>query len=470
MGMYGELFNKKTTEGNFLHYDDANIVSTSTTYPHSEEYEFSSYIDCIDFDRECEADIAAGNGFIVQPAGRNIKKDLKAEDGIFSPKFGQTLADVNLFIDRYKCRCQNGGGLRGRINAGLRCPVCGHLCESTDDNFSYFGWMKLNDPYMVIHPAYYKKIESFLGRGISIQGAKRTKLENILDITDTQVPLSGKASTMKAKEEPYFGIGMMEFIQHFDEIMDFYLKKKPNRKIAYDDIYAHRDRVFTHSLPVFSTLLRPVDINDGNMTYEPTNAMYTMMNKLVTVINKNTTKIQREPKIKNQQLYNLQKKFMELYAELENILSGKKGDFRCLLGGRYNFSSRNVIVQNPDLRIDEVTLPVVGLTVMLEQRIKNILCRIYGMTPTEAHDIWYKATIQPNRKVNVIIQSIIDDCKRKGMPGLAVIINRNPTIAYGGILQMFCVGFTETYTMAVPLQVLKMLAADKLVVRDISIH
>lgn len=38
---------------------------------------------------------------------------------------------------------------------------------------------------------------------------------------------------------------------------------------------------------------------------------------------------------------------------------------------------------------------------------------------------------------------------------------KNLTIAYGGILQMFCVGFTETYTMAVPLQVLKMLAADQ---------
>ena len=35
------------------------------------------------------------------------------------------------------------------------------------------------------------------------------------------------------------------------------------------------------------------------------------------------------------------------------------------------------------------------------------------------------------------------------------------TIAYGGILQMFCIGFTETYTMAVPLQVLKSLAADQ---------
>lgn len=423
--MYGELFAKHAKKENFLTYDDNTILSTSTTYPHSDEYEFESYIDYIDFDKECEADIASGNGFIVQPAGRNIKKDLKAEDGLFSPKFGQTLADVNLFIDRYKCHC---GKLRGRINAGLRCPECHKLCESADDNFSYFGWMKLNHPYVIIHPAYYKKIESFLGRGIPIQGMKRTKLENILDITDIQVPMSGKANTLKAKEEPYFGIGMMEFEKHFDEIMDFYLKKKPNKQIAYDDIYAHRDRVFTHCIPVFSTLLRPVDINDGNMTYEPTNAMYTMMNKLVTVINKNATKIQREPKIKNQQLYNLQKKFMELYQELENILSGKKGDFRCLLGGRYNFSSRNVIVQNPDLRIDEVTLPAVGLTILLEQRIKNILCRVYGMIPTEANDVWYKATIEPNKKVNAIIQSIIDDFKRKGMQGIPLLINRNPTI------------------------------------------
>ena len=44
---------------------------------------------------------------------------------------------------------------------------------------------------------------------------------------------------------------------------------------------------------------------------------------------------------------------------------------------------------------------------------------------------------------------------------------KNLTIAYGGILQMFCVGFTETYTMAVPLQVLKSLAADELVAKDV---
>lgn len=414
---------KEKQDGNFLHHDPDKAMSTSLTYPHDDFYDHESYLEIIDFDKECEMDIATGHGFRVEPAGRNIKKDLKAEDGIFSPKFGQTLADTNPFIDRYKCRC---GKLKGRLNSGMRCPECGKLCEFVDDDFSYFGWMVLDDPFVIIHPAFYKKIESLLGKGISIQGAKRTKLENILDINGTQTPLTGKAEDTKLREEPYFGIGMVEFVKNFDEIMSFYIKKKPGRKDVYDDIYDHRKIVFTHSIPVFTTLLRPFDIRDGNMTYEPTNAMYTMMNKFVTKINENKTKMQREPKIKNQQLFNLQKKYMELYDELENILSGKKGDFRCLLGGRYNFSSRNVIVQNPDLRIDEITLPAVALTIMLEQRIKNILCRMYNMSPTEANDEWYKATIKPTKKINGIIQTIIDDFKSKGMKGIPILINRNP--------------------------------------------
>lgn len=35
-----------------------------------------------------------------------------------------------------------------------------------------------------------------------------------------------------------------------------------------------------------------------------------------------------------------------------------------------------------------------------------------------------------------------------------------PTINYGSILQMYCVGYTDTLTMSVPLQCLSSLAAD----------
>ena len=448
------------TKNNKCWLNDNNpndMMSTNNTYPHSEYFNYETSIKIINLDEECERDIKEGNGFIIEPAARNIKKDIKAENGIYSPKFGQTLADVTPFIDRYRCRCKTGG-LRSRINVGLRCPICGHLCEFQDDNFEYFGWIKLNQ-YAIIHPSIYKKLESFLGKGISIQGQKRTKIENILDTTDMPTPLSAKMEAKKEKEEPFFGIGMIEFEKRFDEIMEFYNKTRPN-KAYYEDIMSLRDLVFTHSIPVFTTLLRPFDISDGNMVYEPCNALYAMMNKLATMINRNATKIQREPKVKNQQLHNLQNKYMELYGELESILSGKKGDFRCLLGGRYNFSSRDVIVQDPTLRIDQITLSIVALTILFEQRIKNILMRLYNMSPTEANDIWYKATIEPDDRVKMIVQSILDDYKSQGLPGCPMIINRNPTIAYGSILQMFCIGFTESYTMAVPLQVLKPLCAD----------
>lgn len=44
--------------------------------------------------------------------------------------------------------------------------------------------------------------------------------------------------------------------------------------------------------------------------------------------------------------------------------------------------------------------------------------------------------------------------------GLPVLINRNPTIGYGSIIQMFVIGINNTYTMSIPLQCLNGLKAD----------
>ena len=56
------------------------------------------------------------------------------------------------------------------------------------------------------------------------------------------------------------------------------------------------------------------------------------------------------------------------------------------------------------------------------------------------------------RSINALIKSTPE--------GLPVLLNRNPTIALGGILQMFCIGMTDTLTIGIPLQILKFLAAD----------
>ena len=58
--------------------------------------------------------------------------------------------------------------------------------------------------------------------------------------------------------------------------------------------------------------------------------------------------------------------------------------------------------------------------------------------------------------IRQIIEGIIKSYDR----GIPILINRNPTISYGGIIQMYVVKICTGYTMAIPLEVLEGLAAD----------
>ena len=80
------------------------------------------------------------------------------------------------------------------------------------------------------------------------------------------------------------------------------------------------------------------------------------------------------------------------------------------------------------------------------------------MSYSDAYDFWYKACITENSTIKEIIMSLIKN--HKTGRGLPVIINRNPTIGMGSIFQMFCTKMTSSYTMGIPLQVLKPLGAD----------
>ena len=79
-------------------------INVSLHYPYSEEYNYESYLEHINLDREKVKDVTSGNGFIVS-SPKAIKDDIKDEYGIFSSKFGQTLQDVNPYGNRYRCKC-----------------------------------------------------------------------------------------------------------------------------------------------------------------------------------------------------------------------------------------------------------------------------------------------------------------------------------------------------------------------------
>jgi hypothetical protein len=312
-------------------------LNVTLTYPHSEEYEFFTKIQIIDLDQEAKNDIASGNGFLISaPNKKNGKKDLKNIDGIYSSRFGQKLGDVNPYADRYRCEC---GYLKSRINHGMECPMCHTKVRYVDDNFKMFGWIVLKDEYHIIHPKFYDSLDYIFGDSKYNEERKKMKggrkLKNILNYSP-EVDQHGfsRECEFKPDKEPFYGIGMIEFYNRFDEILDYYYNLNPKKKDYYDEIKEYRDLVFCHSIPVFTTHLRPTDVIGEYMYFEPTNGMYNMINKHVHHINKDSRRMNRDPNIKNSELYKVQMKYMELVNEIFNILSGKKGTLRGLVGGR----------------------------------------------------------------------------------------------------------------------------------------
>ena len=71
--------------------------------------------------------------------------------------------------------------------------------------------------------------------------------------------------------------------------------------------------------------------------------------------------------------------------------------------------------------------------------------RSYNISPSEAYDKWKNAVANYDERVGEIINLII----KANPEGLPVIINRNPTINFGSILQVYCIGFTKTLTMSI---------------------
>jgi hypothetical protein len=170
---------------------------------------------------------------------------------------------------------------------------------------------------------------------------KNYKLKNIINYSP-EVDQHGMARECEFKpdNEPFYGIGMIEFYNRFDEIIDYYIKLNPKKKPYYDDIVENRDKVFIHSIPVFTTHLRPTDIRGSDLVFDVINGYYNMINKHAHNINKTQRKMDKNLTIKNSELYKLQMKYMELCEEVLNTLSTKYGVLRNLVGGRYNFSSR----------------------------------------------------------------------------------------------------------------------------------
>jgi len=420
-------------------------------YPEIGELQFETRLMMLNLEEECALDLATDNGFLIGRPKNGLKKNIKDPNGIFSPKFGQTLDDLNAFKDKYQCECKE---LQGRAYNGMTCKKCGTKVRFVDRNFDYFGWIRIKNGYKIIHPTLYKLLERLIGS---------QTLNRIIDLVDEKGidGYTSKEQTQKKKnpKEKYAGIGMQAFREQFDEIIEYYYHKR-KKKNEYKIIRKNRNKVFTNAIPVYTALLRAYRVDGDNFSFGSTNELFNIMVNLIDRVNRNSLSIHKIAKPKLQLLYKTQMKYNTLYDEIVSTLSEKKGAIRLLYGGRYNFTSRNVIIPDPTLDIDKIALSYTALVELLQGQLINILQKSYNMSYDEAYKKWLNASINYDDKILNIMNSIIKNGTKITTINGEEIIREGIPISFGGIMQMFVTKVTKDYTMGVPLQILNVLAAD----------
>lgn len=407
----------------------------------------------LNWDKECEYDFLTGRGFeITQPAVEG--KDKKSKYGIQSPLFCSDWSDEDAFAERYSCEC---GNLRGKVFEGETCPICHTEIRFKDVDLSITGWIRLHDNY-IIHPIFYNKLASVIGQ---------KQFNDIIDFKKI-IDKNGHLQAIEDSSNPFFGIGMIQFRDRFDEILAYYKNKKKGKLDIIEEIEDEREKVFASSIPVYSSVLRPISFKGDSFFYSTIDKKYNSIFASTRLLNdaklfeerrKKWNKDKRERMDIPNILYSVQMKLMQLWTLIFEQIDQKEGHIKSeILGGMINFSARNVIIPDPTLRADEIRLNYMAFLELFKYEIISFLVETSDITENEAYEQWFRARIKYSSKIYEIMNYILVKQKPK------VLINRNPTINYGSLqcckIKSIKNEFQDDYTMSLPIQILPVLNAD----------
>ena len=403
----------------------------------------------ISWEDEYKKDIASGIGFhISNPQG--ITKDRKKTiDGIYSQLFGGE--EIEQLSELYSCECK---ATKGKFYEGCICSECGTEVKYHNNDIEKTGWICIND-YYIIMPLYYNILVKVIGN---------KNLNNIIKY-NKEIDRDGNVVVnMEDYDEnnPFMSIGMIEFKERFEEVMQYYHKGlKPEKEKYYKMLMDNKDKVFSSKIPVFSLILRPINIIKDNVVYTDINKKYALFLANVSSLNKNQTIVDRKMIKILPLLYETQLILNEIHSMTINMISGKQGFIRNqILGMRINYSSRCVIVPLiGKYKINDVVLPYLCFLELYKFEIINLLSKMDKITPIEANNRWREAQTHFDKRIYLIMKYILKNTKG----GVKVLINRNPSISYGSILSMNVADIKSDYsdlTMSIPINVLQFLAGD----------
>ena len=366
-----------------------------------------------------------------------------AEDGLFSPKI---FGSLDTLID-FSCDC---GKYQGKIYEGITCEECNTEVKNQEANIDKAGWINLNGNYLIKYLPY-QFLEKLIGK---------ENLANIIYIP-SQITVNGDVDTDAIEEirnsspaKKYWHIGLNEFYRNYSVILDYYFElnhvsdydlkeKSKKRKETGKPIESEKsakDRemyhfveyvcdVFTDKIYVLPVSLRPAMRTAEGLKLDELNVVYTNILKNAQTLNDSTETL---PLIKEITLEILQSQYFQLSEMIIDNIKSKAGLIRSqICGTRVNFSSRNIITPaGVGIKLDEVVLPYQTFLELNKYEIINLLCKLTGCSLVAAERKHFQAMIEFDEEIYNLCLKVIKETE------VGILLNRNPSIAYGSILYL----------------------------------
>ena len=408
-----------------------------------------------DWDRERIQQIRSNVGFKITEKGKT-DKDLKpGKYSIHSPLYGTDWGDEHAFEDRYSCQC---GNLIGKSYLGKTCTLCKSNVEFVDIDLTKTGWIVLERD-KIIQPLFYQILDNFIG------GMKKSSasLAAILKYVEPS-----KITSDDLARNPFHGIGIIEFRRRFKEIMDFFLAI--NKKYSvYQYLMINSDIIFTSSIPVFSSYLRPFIVSGEDIKYTDEDTLFRQIFTDSQLLNDKYVLERRvQSAIRNQKdifylrresiLFDIQTKLNKLWDLVFNTINKKSGWIRShIVDGRINFTARNIIITGKDLKADEISLGYTTFLELTKLEIVALIRKIYKLPDPVAWHMVDFATHAFDERIYKLMCYLIDNTHPYSL------VNRNPTIDYGSQLAMRIKSVSSDITdntLKLPISVLKSYNAD----------
>lgn len=386
-------------------------------------------------------------GFIIsEPATITLDgKQQKTMYGPNSPLFGTTYGDEQAFMERHRCEC---GAFKGLQFEGEICPICKTPIKERPINIKMTGWILMGEGNYIINPYWYKIFLRLIGK----------KLFPQIIAIDERVDKDGNRHKLipgvdYEQKTPYDYIGISGFYENFEEIIEYFKKKKKNHADELDKCLHEKSKIFTSHIPVYSTALRPSSSTSDTFYYNGIDKQINPTFNLCQSI-QDCEDIERPGyQARIQERVNTMWDFnFELINKKEGFIRNK------LIAGALNYTARCVIVPDPTLRVDEVIVSYQQFRVQMKYRIIYYIMNIDKCSLSTAYYQWKDAYEFDEHVYNIMMLIIEREHPR-------ILLNRNPTLNYYSMLLMRIKAIDrDPYrtTLSVPLSILPGLNADQL--------